>query len=42
MIETPEARSTEVLSNGTSRELRRLIPTGGQQLPSSGVRARLE
>lgn len=42
VIETPEARRTEVLSKGTSRGLRGLIPVGGQQPPSSGVGARLE
>lgn len=42
VIETPDARRTEVLRRGTSNGLRGLIPTGGQQLPSSGVGARLE
>lgn len=42
VIDTPEARRTEVLSRGTSRGLSGLIPVGGQQPPSSGVGARLE
>ena len=42
VIETPEANRTEVLSSGTSRGLRGLMPVGGQQPPSSGVGARLE
>lgn len=42
VIETPEARRTEVLSSGTSRGLSGWIPVGGQQPPSSGVGARLE
>lgn len=42
VIETPEAKRTEVLSNGTSSGFSGLIPVGGQQPPSSGVGARLE
>lgn len=42
VIDTPEARRTDVFSKGTSRGLRGLIPVGGQQPPSSGVGARLE
>ena len=42
MIETPEARRTEVLSSGTSSGFKGVIPVGGQQPPSSGVGARLE
>ena len=39
---TPDARSTAVLSNGTSNGSRVAIPEGGQQPPSSGVGLRLE
>lgn len=39
---TPEAKSTAVLSRGTSKGFKGLIPVGGQQPPSSGVGARLE
>lgn len=39
---TPEARRIAVLSRGTSRGLRGLIPVGGHCPPSSGVGARLE
>lgn len=42
VIETPEARRTEVFSNGTSKGFRGVIPVGGQHPPSSGVGARLE
>lgn len=42
VIETPEARRTEVLSRGTSSGFRGMMPVGGQQPPSSGVGARLE
>lgn len=42
MIDTPEARSTEVFNSGTSRGFRGIIPVGGQHPPSSGVGARLE
>lgn len=35
MIETPDARSTDVLSNGTSNGLSGVIPVGGQQPPRS-------
>jgi len=39
---TPDARSTAVLSRGTSKGSRVVMPVGGQQPPSSGVGARLE
>lgn len=42
VIDTPEARSTEVLSSGTSRGFKGIMPVGGQHPPSSGVGARLE
>lgn len=42
MTVTPEASRTAVLSRGTSKGLRVLIPAGGQHPPSSGVGARLE
>ncbi len=42
MIETPEARRTDVFKSGTSSGFRGLMPIGGQQLPSSGVGAKLE
>lgn len=42
VIETPEARSTEVFSRGTSRGLRGMMPVGGQQPPRSCVGAKLE
>lgn len=42
MTVTPEARSTAVLSRGTSNGLSVVIPVGGQQPPSSGVGAKLE
>ena len=42
VIETPDARSTEVLSSGTSRGLSGEIPVGGQQPPRSCVGTRLE
>ena len=42
VMDTPEASSTDVLSSGTSRGLRGIMPVGGQQPPSSGVGARLE
>lgn len=42
VMEMPEARSTAVLSRGTSRGLRGWMPVGGQQPPSSGVGAKLE
>lgn len=38
---TPEASRTAVLSKGTSKGSRGVIPVGGQQPPSSGVGARL-
>lgn len=38
---TPDARSTAVFSKGTLNGLIGVIPTGGQQHPSSGVGARL-
>lgn len=39
---TPEARRTAVLSKGTSKGSKVVMPVGGQQPPSSGVGARLE
>lgn len=42
MIDTPEANRTEVLSSGTSRGFRGVMPVGGQHPPNSGVGARLE
>lgn len=42
VIDTPEARSTAVLSRGTSRGLSGKMPVGGQRPPSSGVGAKLE
>lgn len=42
VIETPDAKSTEVFSNGTSMGFSGLIPVGGQHPPSSGVGAKLE
>lgn len=42
MIETPDARRTDVLSNGTSSGSNGITPAGGQNPPSSGVGARLE
>ena len=39
---TPEASKTAVLSSGTSKGSRGVIPAGGQQPPKSGVGARLE
>ena len=41
-MDTPDARSTEVLRSGTSSGFRGVIPVGGQHAPSSGVGARLE
>lgn len=38
---TPEARRTAVFRSGTLNGLIGVIPTGGQQHPSSGVGARL-
>jgi len=38
---TPDARRTAVLSKGTLNGSRVVIPTGGQQHPSSGVGANL-
>jgi hypothetical protein len=38
---TPEARRTAVFKRGTLKGLIGVIPTGGQQQPSSGVGARL-
>lgn len=38
---TPEANRTAVLSRGTSKGSKGVIPVGGQQPPSSGVGARL-
>lgn len=42
MIDTPEAKRTEVFRSGTSIGFRGVIPVGGQHPPSSGVGARLE
>lgn len=42
MIETPEARRTDVLRSGTSKGLMVKTPVGGQHPPNSGVGARLE
>lgn len=42
VIETPEARRTEVLSRGTSSGFRGMTPVGGQHPPNSGVGAKLE
>lgn len=42
VMDTPDARRTDVLSNGTSRGLSGVMPVGGQQPPSSGVGAKLE
>lgn len=42
VIDTPDARKTDVFRSGTSRELRGVIPVGGQQPPRSWVGARLE
>jgi len=42
VIDTPDARSTEVLSSGTSSGFKGMIPVGGQHAPNSGVGARLE
>lgn len=39
---TPEASRTAVLSRGTSKGSRVVMPVGGQQPPNSGVGARLE
>lgn len=39
---TPDAKSTAVLSKGTSKGSSGVIPVGGQHPPSSGVGARLE
>jgi hypothetical protein len=38
---TPDARSTAVFNRGTLKGLMGVIPTGGQQQPSSGVGAKL-
>lgn len=42
VMDTPEAKRTDVFRSGTSRGFRGWIPVGGQQPPSSGVGARLE
>jgi hypothetical protein len=42
VMDTPDARRTDVLRRGTSRGLSGLMLVGGQQPPSSGVGARLE
>lgn len=41
MTVTPEANSTAVLSSGTSKGSKVIMPVGGQHPPSSGVGARL-
>lgn len=41
MTVTPDARRTAVLSRGTSKGSRMVMPVGGQYPPSSGVGARL-
>lgn len=41
-MDTPEARSTDVLRSGTSRGFRGEIPVGGQHPPRSCVGTRLE
>lgn len=42
MIETPDARRTDVFSRGTSSGFNGVIPVGGQQPPRSCVGTRLE
>ena len=42
MTVTPDASRTAVLSRGTSKGSKGVMPEGGQQEPSSGVGARLE
>jgi hypothetical protein len=42
VMDTPDARRTDVLRRGTSRGFSGLMPVGGQQPPSFGVGARLE
>jgi hypothetical protein len=42
VMDTPDARRTDVLRRGTSRGSSGLMPVGGQQPPSSGIGARLE
>lgn len=42
MIETPDARRTDVFNSGTSSGLSGVIPVGGQQPPKSCVGTRLE
>lgn len=41
-MDTPDARSTDVLSKGTSSGFKGVIPVGGQHPPKSWVGARLE
>lgn len=41
-MDTPDARSTDVLSKGTSNGFNGVIPVGGQHPPKSWVGARLE
>lgn len=42
VIETPDARSTDVFSRGTSSGLSGVIPVGGQHPPRSCVGTKLE
>lgn len=42
VIETPDAKRTEVFSSGTSKGFNGVIPVGGQQPPKSCVGTKLE
>lgn len=42
MIETPDARRTDVFRRGTSKGFNGIIPVGGQQPPRSWVGTKLE
>lgn len=42
VIETPDARRTDVFRRGTSRGFKGIIPVGGQQPPRSWVGTKLE
>lgn len=42
VMETPDARSTDVFRRGTSSGFKGVIPVGGQQPPRSWVGTRLE
>lgn len=42
VIDTPDARRTDVFSNGTSSGFSGVIPVGGQHPPRSCVGTRLE